>query len=264
MTTNDQSNGESNGHTSEQADAIGRLREVHPWPNSRPDAPVSQWGWGVGGADLLRSAIPDHAATIVEIGSLLGGSARFFCEHWPNVHVVCVDPWVDVDDPADRPFLEHAPELTSVILEADGIHRVFLASNWELRDRITPIRAFSPEGLVPVHAAGIEPDVVYVDGSHVYEDVLADIVTARALFPDALLCGDDWNWPGVHQAVRYVADNRGGSIRTEDNTWVLDLPTSSGRQSARSAHSTGRAARSLPVRVAEGAYRGVLAGAPRS
>lgn len=230
---------------------VSALADAHPWPRERPEVPTSTWGWGIDGIELLRAAVPSDAAVIVEIGSLLGASARFLADHCPDAHLFCIDPWFDVSDPADRPFLAHVPELADVVTtQPDGLYRVFLASNWHLRHRLTPLRGYSPDLLAPIHRCGIEPAAVYIDGSHVYEDVIADVVTARALFPEAVLCGDDWNWPGVRHAVTYVAVNRGDRIRTEGNTWLLERGPSEARHPAPSARTIGPVERSAPVRVA--------------
>ncbi|MGI9595246.1 MAG: class I SAM-dependent methyltransferase [Acidimicrobiales bacterium] len=226
------------------------LAEANPWPHSKPDAPTSSWGWGIDGDELLRSSIARDAAVIVEIGSLLGGSARFFAELCPSAHLICIDPWFDVDDPADRPFLAHAPELADFVMsETDGIHQIFLASNWELRHRVTPLRGYSPDPLITVHDHGVVPDVVYIDGSHVYEDVLADLFTTRLLFPDTVVCGDDWNWPAVQRAVEYLARNRGDVVRNLGNTWVIERGATAGRYPAASAVTVGPVERSVAGRA---------------
>ena len=232
--------------------ALAELQAAHPWPGERPEAPSVEWGWGIEGEELLRELVdPGQVEVVVEIGSLLGGSARFWAELCPAAHIVCVDPWIDVVTVADRPFLEHVPDLADVIVgRTDGLHDVFLATNWELRDRLTPIRAFSPEGLAPVHACGVIPDVVYVDGSHVYEDVIADVATARALFPEAVLCGDDYNWPGVGAAVDYLVANRGDRLLRQGNTWAIEQAGDGSRRAAPSARTVGPVERSWPVRVA--------------
>lgn len=238
------------GTTRTPATGLAALAAAHPWPASRPESPTSDWGWGIEGEDLLRRAVPTTATVVVEIGTLLGASARFFATHCPEATIVCVDPWFDVDDPADRPFLAEVPELTEAVVgRPDGIHQVFLASNWDLRDRLIPVRGFSPDALAPIHGHGVEADVVYIDGSHVYEDVIADLTTARALFPDAVLCGDDWNWPGVHHAVGYVATNRGDTIETAGNTWLLHRGGGTGRHPAPSARTVGPVEHSLPRKL---------------
>lgn len=230
--------------------SLANLVAANPWPDERPDAPAVDWGWGVEGAELLRDLVDPGARVILEIGSLLGGSARFWAAHCPEARVLCVDPWIDVADAADRPFLEHVPELVDVVVgRVDGLYQVFLASNWDHRDRITPLRGFSPDRLASVHAAGVQPDVVYVDGSHVYEDVIADLSTARALFPEALLCGDDYDWPAVAAAVDYLVANRGDRLRRSGNTFAIEQAGSGDRHRAPSTVTTEAAARSLPVRL---------------
>lgn len=230
--------------------SLADLRNANPWPSQRPDAPAIEWGWGVEGTALLQDLVDPGAAVILEIGSLLGGSARFWADHCPEAHVLCVDPWIDVATVAERPFLEHVPELVDVVVgRVDGLFDVFLASNWDYRDRITPLRGFSPDRLASVNAAGVKPDVVYVDGSHVYEDVIADLSAARTLFPDALICGDDYDWPAVAAAVDYVVANRGDRLRRQGNTFAIEQTGEGGRRPAPSTMTTEAAARSLPVRV---------------
>ena len=45
-------------------------------------------------------------------------------------------------------------------------------------------------------------DFVLIDGSHAYNDVHDDITAwLKKLKPGSLLAGDDYEWPGVKQAV---------------------------------------------------------------
>lgn len=230
---------------------LTELAKANPWPSEPPEAPAVEWGWGVAGEGMLRDLVSPDIEVVVEVGSLLGGSARFWAQACPRAHVICIDPWIDVSEPADRPFLEHLPELTDFLIDrTDGLFDIFLASTWELRRRLTPIRAYSPDGLEPIHRHGVVPDVVYIDGSHVYEDVIADLATARALFPEALICGDDYNWPAVRAAVDYVVANRGDHLRHHDNTWAIEQRGDGTRRAARSARTVGSGEPWWPVRLA--------------
>lgn len=58
-------------------------------------------------------------------------------------------------------------------------------------------------------------DLVFIDGSHDYDSVAADI---KAWRPKArkILCGHDYNWPGVKQAV----DELVGEVRTVGSIWI--------------------------------------------
>lgn len=62
-------------------------------------------------------------------------------------------------------------------------------------------------------------DLVYIDGSHMYEHVLTDLMAwAPAVKTGGLLCGHDWNYfPDVNHAVREFL------LSNED--WSLDYVT---------------------------------------
>lgn len=48
----------------------------------------------------------------------------------------------------------------------------------------------------------IRAELIYIDGSHEYEDVAADIVNYRKLATtNGIMFGDDMVWPGVKHAV---------------------------------------------------------------
>lgn len=65
-------------------------------------------------------------------------------------------------------------------------------------------------------------DIVYIDASHEYESVLADI---RAWYPKVkaggYICGDDYTpgWPGVVQAVNSVFENRIETVGSQQ--WLV-------------------------------------------
>ncbi len=110
---------------------------------------------------------------------------------------------------------------------------VFQSFCWDHRERLTPVRASSPEGLLALHELGFEPTCVYIDGDHRYEGVLRDLFTAELLFPGALLAGDDWSFTSkankyrgmafpVRAAVTDFCAFRGFGVRAESNTWLVD------------------------------------------
>jgi hypothetical protein len=106
-------------------------------------------------------------------------------------------------------------------LKRDSAESTFLASNWDYKNRIIPLRGYSPEMLLPVFSSGITVDFVYVDGSHIYEDVIVDLSAIRTLFPDSIISGDDWKWESVRTAVQFVANKHCYSIVSKGNTWIL-------------------------------------------
>jgi predicted O-methyltransferase YrrM len=63
-----------------------------------------------------------------------------------------------------------------------------------------------------------ESDMIFIDGAHTYEQVKKDI---ESYLPKArkLICGHDYNWPGVRQAV----DETLGEVKTFDTIWYREL-----------------------------------------
>jgi hypothetical protein len=126
--------------------------------------------------------------------------------------VIAVDHWVG--------SVEHAndPELASFL---PRLYETFLSECWDYRDRVIPLRANSVDGLRRVHAAGLSPDVVYVDADHRYESVVADLTAALDLFPRATIVGDDWDWDSVRTAVEAVARQRGIEVQSHGTAWRI-------------------------------------------
>jgi hypothetical protein len=65
--------------------------------------------------------------------------------------------------------------------------------------------------------------MIYIDAFKQPED----LEVAFELFPDAILCGDDWSWRGpdgvltMQENVKRFAERRGFTITAEGATWVL-------------------------------------------
>src|SRR5690606_38462112 len=103
---------------------------------------------------------------------------------------------------------------------------------WDHRDRLALVRELSPTGPKLVHDVGVPVDVVYIDGDHRYDAVIRDLNVADALFPDALLCGDDWSMRSdrekyegmvlpVRKAVHSWAAFNYVHVETSKNTWMI-------------------------------------------
>jgi hypothetical protein len=114
---------------------------------------------------------------IVELGSWLGQSARWFLKHCPNATVVAVDTWLG--------SCEHILKRQAIL---PTLYETFLVNNWEWQDRLIPFRNTSLAALNFVHGLGLKPDVVYFDSDHSYWGLTAELETTLELFPDALIC----------------------------------------------------------------------------
>ncbi len=206
------------------------------FPAKRPDRPFDrQTMLDRSQARDILSAVGDRPVSlIVEVGSWLGGSTRWFLEtfsgprHKDEAHeharIICIDTWGGLAEWDDS-------EVTQRIGSA---WEQFAANCWHLRQWITPVKLRSHEGL-PAVAAELarqqqEPDLVYIDGDHSFEMCTHDVLTSADAWPNALVIGDDamleragesHELP-VREAVLAAAERLGRSAEMhESGIWVL-------------------------------------------
>ena len=89
-----------------------------------------------------------------------------------------------------------------------------------LEGRVTPFPVTSSLALRWLRVKGLVPDLIYIDGSHEYEDAFSDILLSLAT-GCLLICGDDYraDWPGVIRAVD-AASNQ--AVKFKDGFWFID------------------------------------------
>lgn len=157
-----------------------------------------------------------HVKTVIEVGSWLGTSTRHIAILLPaDGKVYAVDHW--------KGSPEHQPGQTYWIPQLDVLYEQFLSNviHAGLHEKIVPIRMDSLQASREL-VTKVQPDLIYIDASHEYEAVLADL---RAWYPyvrkRGILCGDDWGWAGVIQAVTQFAKENRLKIETSGAFWHL-------------------------------------------
>lgn len=146
--------------------------------------PIPGWFALENRRELHRLIECHQIKTVVEVGSFLGLSAVWFAHRVE--HVYCVDQWFE---PATH---ESENNLVGTLRRWDLPRDFFpLFRDNVMRSgvwhKITPIKGHSRY----VHGEVPTADLVYLDGSHAYADVFADI----QIYIDkarVVLCGDDY------------------------------------------------------------------------
>lgn len=145
--------------------------------------------------EIVQELIASHGDSVdmLEVGTWTGHGAvnwRYAIAKLPKKGTLtCVDPWRPYHTEADRERSAMCAEMHK-LLESEQAYRLFLRNI-----------AFG-EHAVPVyhHRGTLEEvwhllpkfDLIFIDGSHYYEDVATDIRIARMLLkPGGLLVGDD-------------------------------------------------------------------------
>ena len=149
---------------------------------------------------------------IVEFGSFLGRSTRVLADNTAG-KVYAMDDWQTGIKP------HWGPEVVLTENFEENLYRGFCLHLQEHIDsgKVIPIRinhakinllndslAFHREAFVfPAELLnGSKPDMIFIDGDHHYEPVKRDIVNGLAMLRSGgLLCGHDYDWKTVKQAV---------------------------------------------------------------
>jgi hypothetical protein len=174
-------------------DACGKLRRIYPFPERRPQIPPRVLGWNTPlNLEVFARLVAPDASVVVELGCWLGQSTLELLKKAVSADVICIDHWQgSAEHRAHRLF----PKLLPTLYDR------FLANVWEHRERVIPVKETTTVGIRLLADHDIKPDFIYVDASHEYEDVRGDIELSLSMFPNAVLCGDDYNWPGVRNAI---------------------------------------------------------------
>jgi predicted O-methyltransferase YrrM len=137
---------------------------------------------------LVRLLQPERT---VEIGMANGLSTLFLASGLEDNgagHHVAIDPYQTTDW---------------------GGAALALLRNAGLDHRVELVEKPSHQALPEMEQAGVKAQLVFVDGSHLFDYVMTDFVVAdRILDVGGVMAFDDSDWPAVNQVIRYVICNR--------------------------------------------------------
>lgn len=185
-------------------------------------------GWGSEHEIFATLLSEIEARDILEIGSWKGASAIHMARLQQqfgrtDTEIVCVDTWLG----ALEFWTDHWDTERYLALDLcwgyPAVYYKFLRNVAALgfAPVITPFPITSAIAARFFKHHELSFDVIYVDGSHDYEDVSADINAYWPLVrPGGLMFGDDYcpKWPGVMLAVD---DFAGPRVQIIDERWVL-------------------------------------------
>ncbi|MEI6213398.1 MAG: class I SAM-dependent methyltransferase [Desulfuromonadales bacterium] len=142
--------------------------------------------------------LPDKAK-ILEIGSFQGGSTYSIGRAVENteIELYCLDPWSNYQAQSD--FSDFA---SCTISDDTRIMNNFIRNTSFIGDKLRMLKGKS-EAFATL-LAGMNFDMIFIDGAHDYKSVCNDIKIAfSALKPGGLICGHDYHnhGHGVVQAV---------------------------------------------------------------
>ena len=165
-------------------------------------------GWMTPDELMFLRKFASQSQSVVEIGSWKGRSSWALLERCPGP-VYCVDWWKGADDGNYHAY----DELAHI-----DVKKIFLDNVGHFPNlHVIEGRSQEPETAARVPA---EVDMVFIDADHSFAGCLADLklygVKARRF-----LCGHDYSWQGVKQALA-AAFPRGNFSNPVGDIWVYE------------------------------------------
>jgi SAM-dependent methyltransferase len=185
-------------------------------------------GWGSKHEIFGRVLQRVDARDILEIGSWKGASAIHMAQIQQRLgrrgsEIVCVDTWLG----SLEFWTNHADPsrygALNLCLGYPTVYYTFLRNVQAMgfAPVITPFPVTSAIAARFFQVNELTFDVIYVDGSHDYDDVSADLAAYWPLVrPSGVMFGDDYSphWPDV---IAAVDDFAGSRLEVFDERWVL-------------------------------------------
>lgn len=179
---------------------IHGLKTVADWAAEYPDIrtiPPDLQTWRQFSPEVFTMLERERPRVVLEIGSWKGYSTSRLALYADVVYAV--DTWLGAlefytQPGPDRDLMKRGGYPSVYYQFAANMHHMGVAH------KVIPVPL--PSSIAVPLLGDLRPDVVYVDGSHEYEDVARDLRSVARLKPRVIF-GDDYgvHYPGVVQAV---------------------------------------------------------------
>ena len=161
-------------------------------------------------ADLCKWAnIQGSMGKAIEIGAYSGEGTVVLAKYF--IEVLAIDPWLNGYDINDRASQQCPMKFVFDAFQerTKGLSNVMFS------------RGKSLDALEFVEDESC--DLIYIDGDHRYEGVLADIKGWRNKLKDGgIMAGHDWSWESVKKALREEIGNKDYTLFNGDS-WAIKL-----------------------------------------
>jgi hypothetical protein len=224
------------------------IHRTDPYEGFNADAlPLDLQGWAQDETTIPELIMQMQPSLVVEVGSWKGYSANMIASTLKTLPhdsgLICVDTWLGAREfwstteekeemwwssmVANEAF--HAERYDALGLKHGypTVYYQFLANMVHLghKDIVTPFPQTSTLAGRWLRSHGVQAELVYVDASHEYDDVLSDMnIYWDIVTPGGMMFGDDYWIDDIRRAVADFAKKRKLTIESNDRFWILRKP----------------------------------------
>ncbi len=166
--------------------------------------------------EALLEEIPKYMGNYLEIGVYDGDALLAFAIRWPNKKFFGIDPFLSCKDTTDHTGIPIGQRMES---QQESAHR-----NFKGMSNIMFFEGTSKLFLDTVPQSELDNmkiSVVYVDGSHTYDDTMTDLIIAGRCIRQGLIYVDDVGLPAVEMAISDFKGLNEPRIVEHDNHRIL-------------------------------------------
>lgn len=199
-----------------------------------PLRPLDLQGWSEN-FPLYQMLIHDmRPKLIVEVGVWKGSSSVFMANELKNAgrgRIVCVDTWLGAVEFWTK-HIAGKGDWTRDLKWQNGypsVYYTFLSNvvRRNVTEQVIPFPATSAIACDFFKRKWIRADMVHVDASHSYEDVISDLnCWSGVIRKGGVLFGDDYSqwWPDVKRAVdEFVGGDKRRRLTFNKNKWMVRM-----------------------------------------
>lgn len=214
-------------YTRDQLNPLHPVNHYEGFDASKYQLKVHGWEYNDPIFARLAETVPFTQLLIIEVGTWLGASAFRMANMTPDcVKIMCVDTWLGALEFYANPDDATRFGQLGLVSGYPTVYYQFLANvvHQNLQHRIIPFPNTSLIAARWCRQGKVQADLVYIDASHDYEDVVADV---EAWLPvvrkGGVLFGDDYlTFLDVNRAVNDVAKRRGLHVFEFGNKWQIN------------------------------------------
>lgn len=195
-------------------DLMSLLFDINPYNDlDYKELKIDLQGWNSDRKIFHRLIDKTKPKLVIEVGTWKGASAinmaRYIKKNKLGCKILCIDTWLGSLEMLQAKNSKYPKEWYNALMHKNGFPMLYYQFLYnviakKMTDTIIPFPNTSAIASRWLKWKDIKADLIYIDGSHHFDDAYYDIKSYYDILNDnGIIFGDDYKgWPGVRKAVQ--------------------------------------------------------------